>query len=62
MPMTPQEIAKVLERNGFRFVSANGSHRKYRNPETGKIAIVPFHAKDLKKGTEQSILKQAGLK
>lgn len=62
MPMTPREIVRLLEENGFKFVSANGSHRKYQNLQTGKIAIVPFHAKDLKKGTEQSILKQAGLK
>ena len=62
MPMTPKEIVKLLESNGFRVVSSNGSHRKYQNPESGKIAIIPFHAKELKKGTEQSILKQAGLK
>lgn len=62
MPMTPKEIAKLLEANGFLHISTNGSHRKYKNPETGKLVIVPFHAKDLKKGTEQNILKQAGLK
>ena len=62
MPMTPRQIAKLLEDNGFVLISTNGSHRKYQNPTTGKFAIVPFHAKDLKKGTEQNILKQAGLK
>lgn len=62
MPMTPKEIAKLLEANGFLHISTNGTHRKYKNPETGKLVIVPFHAKDLKKGTEQNILKQAGLK
>lgn len=62
MPMTPKEIVKLLEANGFRLVSSNGSHRKYQHPESGRIVIVPFHAKDLKKGTEQNILKQAGLK
>lgn len=62
MPMTPKEMGKLLENNGFVLISSNGSHRKYQNPVSGKIAIVPFHAKDLKKGTEQSILKQAGLK
>lgn len=62
MPMTPKEIAKLLEASGFEYVSSNGSHRKYFNSNTGQTVIVPFHAKDLKKGTEQSILKQAGLK
>ena len=62
MPMTPRKIVKLLEENGFEFVSSNGSHRKYYNPETGRTVIVPFHAQELKKVTEQSILKQAGMK
>lgn len=52
----------MLEQNGFVFVSSSGSHRKYHNPTTGKTTIVPFHAKDLKPGTEKNILKLAGLK
>ena len=43
-------------------ISQNGSHIKLKNPETGKTVIVPYHSKDLKKGLEQAILKQAGLK
>lgn len=62
MPMTPKDMVRLLEQNGFEYVSSNGSHRKYRNPVTGKTAIVPFHAKDLKPGTEKNILKQAGLR
>ena len=54
-------MVRLLEQNGFVYVSSNGSHRKYRNPATGKTVIVPFHAKDLKPGTEKNILKQAGL-
>ena len=45
MPMTPKEIVRLLEQNGFVFVSSSGSHRKYHNPTTGKTTIVPFHAK-----------------
>ena len=62
MPMTPKEIIKILEKNGFEFVSSNGSHHKYRNNKTGKVTIVPVHSKELKKGLEQAILKQAGVK
>lgn len=62
MPMTPREIIKLLEKNGFEYVSSNGSHRKYYNPTSKKITVVPYHNKPLKTGTEQSILKQAGLK
>ena len=62
MPMKPKEMIRLLEANGFVFVTSNGSHHKYKNQITGKQVIVPVHAKDLKKGTEQNILKQAGLK
>ena len=62
MPMTPREMIKYLKKNGFEEISQNGSHMKLKNPETGKTVIVPYHSKDLKKGLEQAILKQAGLK
>ena len=62
MPMTPKEIISLTEHNGFEDVRSNGSHRMYRNPATGKTTIIPYHSKPLKKGTEQAILKQAGLK
>ena len=62
MPMTPKEMAKILKANGFVEMRQNGSHKIFENKETGKIAVVPFHSKDLKKRTEQNILKQAGLK
>ena len=62
MPMKPRELTKKLEAAGYRFVRANGSHFMYRHPDTGKPVVVPVHAKELKKGTEEAILKQAGLK
>ena len=62
MPRKAREIIKLLKENGFQKVSQNGSHAKFKNPEKGAIAIVPIHKGDLPKGTEESILKQAGLK
>lgn len=62
MPMTPKEMISLLKKNGFVEVSQNGSHVKMRNKETGKQTTVPYHSKSLKKGLEQAILKQAGLK
>jgi predicted RNA binding protein YcfA (HicA-like mRNA interferase family) len=62
MPMTPQEMIKHLKKNGFEEISQNGSHVKLRNPETKKQTIIPYHSKPLKKGLEQAILKQAGLR
>ena len=62
MPMTPKEMIKHLKKNGFEEVSQNGSHLKLKNPTTGRTVIVPYHSKAMKKGLEQAILKQAGLK
>ena len=62
MPLSPQEMIRLLKKNGFKEVSQNGSHRTLTNPKTKKTVIVPIHAKELKKGLEQAILKQAGLK
>ncbi len=62
MPMTSQEMIKFLKKNGFKKVSQNGSHIKMKNNENGRTVIIPNHSKDLKKGMEQAILKQAGVK
>lgn len=62
MPMTPKEMIKFLKKNGFEEISQNGSHVKLRNEKTGRQTTVPFHSKSMKKGLEQAILKQAGLK
>ena len=62
MPMTSKEMIKYLQKNGFEIVSQNGSHIKMRNLQTGKQTEVPYHSQTLKKGLEQAILKQAGLK
>lgn len=62
MPITPKEIVKILKKNGFVEVSQKGSHLKLKNEQTGKTVIVPMHSKELPLGTEQAILKQAGLK
>lgn len=62
MPITPREMIALLKRNGFEEIGQNGSHKKMYNSKTNKTTIVPFHSKALKKGTEQNILKQTGLK
>ena len=62
MPMTSKEMIKLLKKNGFAIVSQNGSHVKMTNLDTNKTVIIPYHSKDLKKGMETAILKQAELK
>ncbi|HIR22627.1 MAG TPA: type II toxin-antitoxin system HicA family toxin [Candidatus Scatosoma pullicola] len=63
MPMTPKEMVRLLKANGFEEVRQPGtSHLRMVNKETGRQTTVPMHSKDLGKGLEQAILKQAGLK
>ncbi|NYB73576.1 type II toxin-antitoxin system HicA family toxin [Sedimentibacter hydroxybenzoicus DSM 7310] len=62
MPMTSKEIIRLLEQNGFVCVRQNGSHKFFINDKTKKMTTVPSHNRDLPKGTEQKILKDAGLK
>ncbi|UQS81568.1 type II toxin-antitoxin system HicA family toxin [Bombilactobacillus folatiphilus] len=62
MPMKPREMVKLLKQNGFIEKSQQGSHLKMYNPITNVTVFVPIHSKELKKGMEQGILKEAGLK
>lgn len=63
MPMNAKQIIKLLKQNGFEELRQNGtSHLIMINRATGITVPVPMHTGDLKKGTEQAILKQAGLK
>lgn len=62
MPLTPKEMVKLLKENGFIEIRQKGSHLFMTNEGTKRTVVVPIHSKDLKKGTEQQILKGAGLK
>ena len=54
------EIIRILEANGFAFVSQKGSHCKFRN-SSGRVAIVPHPRKEIPIGTTPSIIRQSGL-
>lgn len=55
-------IIKILNKHGFRFVSQNGSHAKFRkNGEPVLITIVPADKKEIPFGTFRSIVRQSGL-
>lgn len=62
MTKTPREIIKILKKQGFVKKSQNGSHLKMYNPITNVTIPVTIHSKEMKKGLEQRILKEAGLK
>jgi len=53
--VTPQKLAKALEKAGFKLIRVKGSHYYYYNQRMEKIAVVPFHGKDLRKGTLHAI-------
>jgi predicted RNA binding protein YcfA (HicA-like mRNA interferase family) len=59
--LTANEVIRVLLDNGFVLDHQRGSHRVYCNATTGKRVIVPYHRRDLPRGTLLAILKQAGL-
>ncbi len=62
MPLKPKEMEKIILNDGWVFKVQDGSHKQYVHPvKQGKVTI-PFQSKDLPKGTEISILKQAGLR
>lgn len=46
MPMTPKQMVKLLEKNGFIKKSKSGSHQKMFNPVTNVTTTVPMHNKD----------------
>ena len=64
MPMKPKEMLKFLKKHGFKEVKGEGKggHQKMRNVERDRQTNVPMHSKELTKGEEHDILKQAGLK
>lgn len=62
MPMTPNEMIRLLKKNGFQEIRQNGSHKFFENKQTNRRTSVPYHKTGLHTGIEQAILKQAGLK
>lgn len=57
--LTSAKVIRALERAGFVFIRQRGSHRMYMRGAKG--IIIPFHNKDLRKGTLKNIIQQSGL-
>jgi predicted RNA binding protein YcfA (HicA-like mRNA interferase family) len=58
---TPKQVMRLLEEHGFVLHNITGSHHAFFNPSTKKRVTVPFHRRDIPKGTLAAILKQAGI-
>ncbi|HEY8780445.1 MAG TPA: type II toxin-antitoxin system HicA family toxin [Mucilaginibacter sp.] len=60
--MKIKEIIKIIEDDGWCFSRQNGSHRQFKHPiKKGAVTVAGKSSDDLDKGTQKSILRQAGL-
>ena len=60
--MSSREIIRILHDDGWYMTDVRGSHHYFEHPTKPGKVTVPHPKKDLSKGTEQAILKQAGLR
>ncbi|MDA8083462.1 MAG: type II toxin-antitoxin system HicA family toxin [Nitrospiraceae bacterium] len=60
-PLNADKLIKILLKHGFVLDHQTGSHRVYINKKMGKRVIVPYHRKDLPKGTLMAIVKASGI-
>jgi predicted RNA binding protein YcfA (HicA-like mRNA interferase family) len=60
--MKVREVIKLIERDGWRIVVTEGSHRQYKHPtKSGRVTVAGRLREDVHPKTLKSILAQAGL-
>jgi len=60
--LRPRVVLRALQRAGFFIHHSTGGHYYLKHPDKPGLRVtVPFHNADLKRGTLQSIVKQAGM-
>ena len=61
-PVSGKHMCRVLERHGWTLDRIKGSHHIYKKPGNAFPIPVPVHGnKMLKRGTQKSIMRAAGL-
>ena len=60
--ISSKDIIKILKKDGWYLKRVVGSHHHFKHPNKPGTVTVPHPRKDIKPGTLNSILKQAGLK
>jgi predicted RNA binding protein YcfA (HicA-like mRNA interferase family) len=61
--MKVAEILRLLQQEGWFLVAQRGSHRQFKHEsKPGRVTVPGKPSDDLAPGTQNSILKQAGLK
>lgn len=58
--VTGREFASALERKGWSLERVNGSHHVYKKVGSFATISVPIHNKDLKNGTQRTLMRQSG--
>jgi predicted RNA binding protein YcfA (HicA-like mRNA interferase family) len=61
--MKPAKLEKLVLKQGFVYLPGEGigGHRRYRHPD-GRTTEIPFHSQEIRKYTQEKILRQIGLK
>lgn len=61
--MKVRDIIRLIENDGWRLVTTRGSHRQFKHPiKSGRVTVPGSLGDDVATGTQNSILRQAGLK
>ena len=59
--LKPRQVLRALERVGFVIHHITGSHYVLKHPQKPALRVtLPWHNRDLKRGTLGSIIAQAG--
>lgn len=57
--MKSSELVRMYEQAGWIQIRQSGSHKIFKNPETGEIVSVPFHgSKEIGTGLASKLLKK----
>jgi predicted RNA binding protein YcfA (HicA-like mRNA interferase family) len=60
--LSPRQVLRALQRGGFFIHHTTGSHHILKHPDKPHLRVtLPFHNRDLKRRTLDSIIEQAGL-
>lgn len=59
--ITPRQLIRALERQGWLVVRVRGSHYIMAHPDRDQVVPVPHHNRDVKSGTLSSILGSADI-
>jgi predicted RNA binding protein YcfA (HicA-like mRNA interferase family) len=57
-----RELIKLLEHHGWQHARTTGDHYHFQHPTKPGTITVPHPVKTMKRGTQNAILKAAGLK